>query len=139
MNNRNPISVLLVDENVNFLRFARRFLSMHDDIVIVGAVSEEEQALAQVRILKPDVVLIDIAMPNLLGGLQFISRLRDVLPRVGIIALSLIGTYGYRQAVLEAGVDSFVPKAAMGSDLVSSIRQIGQASQTWEEVPSVAV
>ena len=114
-------------------------MDMHDDIVVVGAVSEGDEALAQVRNLEPDVVLIDIAMPNLSGGLQFIPRLRAALPGVGIIALTLIGTDGYRQALLEAGVDDFVPKAAMGSDLLLAIRRIGRANRTWEKVPSVAV
>jgi DNA-binding NarL/FixJ family response regulator len=139
MNKRNPTSVLLVDQNLTFLRFAMRFLNLHDDIVVVGAVSEGEQALAQVRNLEPDVVLIDVAMPNLLGGFRFIPRLRAALPGVGIIALTLIGTDGYRQAVLEAGVDDFVPKAAMGSDLLLAIRRVGQANRTWKKVPSVAV
>ena len=139
MNDKNPTSVLLVDENLTFLRIAMRFLDMHDDIVVVGAVSEGEEALAQVQNLEPDIVLIDIAMPDLLGGLQFISRLRAALPGVGIIALTLIGTDGYRQALLEAGVDDFVPKVAMGSDLLLAIRRVGQVNRTWKKVPSVVV
>jgi DNA-binding NarL/FixJ family response regulator len=139
MNNKNPTSVLLVDESLTFLRIAMRFLDMHDDIVVVGAVRGGEEALAQVQDLEPDVVLIDIAMPDLLGGLKFIPRLRAALPGVGIIALTLIGTDGYRQAALEAGADDFVPKAAMGADLLLAIRRVGQASRTWEKVASVAV
>ncbi len=139
MNNTSPISVLIVDENLTFLRFAMRFLNMHDDIVVVGAVSEGEEALVQVQKLEPDVVLIDVAMPGLFGGLRFIPRLRAALPGVGIIALTLISTDGYRQAVLEAGVDDFVPKAAMGSDLLLAIRRVGQSNRTWKTVPRVAV
>ena len=127
MNNTNPISVLLVDESLIFLRIATRFLDAHDDIVIVGAIREGEKALAQLENLEPDIVLIDIAAPDLLGGLKFIPRLRAALPGVGIIALTLIGTGGYRQAALEAGVDDFVPKAAMGADLLSAIRRVRQA------------
>ena len=127
MDNTNPISVLLVDESLTFLRIAMRFLDAHDDIVIVGAVREGEKALAQLENLEPDIVLIDIAMPDLLGGLKFVPRLRAALPGVGIIALTLIGTGGYRQAALEAGVDDFVPKAAMGMDLLSAIRRVRQA------------
>ncbi|MEE8392648.1 MAG: response regulator transcription factor [Anaerolineae bacterium] len=134
MNNNSPISVLLVDENLTFLRIVMRFLDAHDDIVIVGAVGEDEKALTQVQNLEPDVVLIELAMPNLPDGLQFIPRLRAVLPGVGIIALTLIGTDGYRQAALEAGVDDFVPKAAMGADLLSAIRRVKRANRTREKV-----
>ena len=103
MNNASPISVLLVDKSLTFLRIAMRFLDAHDDIVIVGTVHEGEKALAQVQNLEPDIILIDVAMPDLLGGLKLIPRLRAALPGVGIIALTLIGTDGYRQAALEAG------------------------------------
>ena len=133
MNNMNPISVLLVDDNLTFLRIATRFLDAHDDVTVVGAVCEGEEALTQVQDLEPDIVLIDTAMPNLIGELSFISRLRAALPSVGIIALTLIGTDGYRQAALEAGVDEFVPKAAMGTDLLSAIRRIRPADEAWEK------
>jgi DNA-binding NarL/FixJ family response regulator len=128
MNNQNPISVLLVDGNHTFLRIVTRFLDAYDDVVIVGAVCESEQALAQVRDLEPDVVLIDIAMPNLSNGLEFIPRLRAARPGVGIIALTLLGIGGYQQAALEAGVDDFVPKAAMGAKLLPAIRRVKRTS-----------
>ena len=137
MNNSSLISVLLVDENLTFLRIVMRILSAHDDIVVVGAVGEGEKALAQVQSLKPDVVLIDIAMPNLLGGLQFVPRLRAALPGVRIVALTLIGTDGYRHAALEAGADDFVPKAAMGAELLSAIRRVRQANRTWKKMTDV--
>ena len=137
MGKTNAISILLVDENLTFLRIVMRFLDAHDDIMVVGIVSDGEEALVQVQDLEPDVILVDTAMSGLQGGLSFISRLRAALPQVGIIALTLIGTDGYRRAALEAGADDFVPKAAMGADLLSAIRQIGRTSHPWEEVPSV--
>jgi two-component system response regulator DesR len=138
MNKPSRTSVLLVDDNLTFLRIVMRFLEAHDDIVVVGAVGGGEEALTQVRDLEPDIVLIDIAMPNLMGGLQFIPRLRAALPSVGVIALTLIGTDGYRQAALEAGADDFVPKAAMGADLLSAIRRVKQANRTWEKMRGAA-
>jgi two-component system response regulator DesR len=138
MNKPSRTSVLLVDDNLTFLRIVTRFLEAHDDIVVVGAVGGGEEALTQVRDLEPDIVLIDIAMPNLMGGLQFIPRLRAALPGVGVIALTLIGTDGYRQAALEAGADDFVPKAAMGADLLSAIRRVKQANRTWEKMRDAA-
>ena len=84
---------------------------------VIGIVREGDEILAQVLNLRPDIVLIDVSMPSL-PGLEVIPRLRSALPEMGIIALALLGTDGYRQAVLEAGVDDFVPKAAMGADLL---------------------
>jgi two-component system response regulator NreC len=137
MSDNNPISVLLVDENLTLLRIVMRFLGAYDDIVVVGTVSEGEEALARAQDLEPDVVLVDTAMSSLQGGLRFISHLRAMLPHVGIIALALIGTDGYRRAALEAGADDFVPKAAMGADLLSAIRQVKQTSRPWDKVSKV--
>ena len=61
------ISVLLVDDNYTFLHIAERFLQEQDDLVVAGAFSEGEEALAQARDLRPDIVLVDLAMPSLPG------------------------------------------------------------------------
>ena len=124
--------VLLVDDNEAFRRTATEFLQRQHELIVVGAICGGEEALAQVQDLQPQVILIGLDRP----GLETIFPLRKVLPGVGIIALTLIGTDGYRQAALEAGVDGFVPKAAMGSDLLSAIRGIGQTNRAREKMMS---
>ncbi len=124
----NSTTVLLVDNNLTFLRIVTRFLDAHDDVIVVGTVCKGENALTRIQNVEPDVVLIDIAVPNLLEGLEFIPRLRAALPDVSIIALTLLGTGGFRQAALDAGVDDFVPKVAMGADLLSAIRRVRQTN-----------
>jgi len=126
-----PISILLVDDNPTFLRIATHLLEVHDDVVVVGAVRGGEEVLTQAQGLRPDIVLIEIFVPNL-PGLEIIPRLRAALPKAGIIALTVIGTDGYRQAALEACADDFITKATMGAELLPAIRRVVQASQTWE-------
>jgi DNA-binding NarL/FixJ family response regulator len=121
-----PISVLLVDDNPNFLRIATRFLEQHDDIVVVGAAGGGEEALALAQEVEPDVVLVDLAMPGL-SGLETIPRLRAMLPAVGIIALTMLDTNSYRQAALEAQANEFVAKASLDRELVPAIRQVARA------------
>jgi DNA-binding NarL/FixJ family response regulator len=121
-----PISVLLVDDNPNFLRIATRFLEQHDDIVVVGAAGGGKEALALAQDLEPDVVLIDLAMPGL-SGLETIPRLRAMLPAVGIIALTMLDTNSYRQAALEAEANEFVAKASLDRELVPAIRRVARA------------
>jgi DNA-binding NarL/FixJ family response regulator len=121
-----PISILLVDDNPSFLRIATRFLQEHDDVVVVGTAGGGEEALALAQDLQPDIVLIDLAMPDL-SGLATIPLLRIVLPEVGIIALTVLDTNGYRQAALAAGANDFVPKASLDTDLLSAIRRVAQA------------
>lgn len=128
----NRISVLLVDDNATFLGIATRFLEAQEDIVVVGAVQDKEEALRQARELRPDIVLFDSAVTSLPGGLEFVPRLREILPEAGIIALALLGTDGYRRLALEAGVDEFVSKADMGVALLPAIRRLIQARHAGE-------
>jgi DNA-binding NarL/FixJ family response regulator len=127
----NPISVLLVDDNPRFLRIATRFLQEHDDVVVVGAAGGGEEALTLAQELQPDIVLIDLAMPGL-SGLETIPRLQAMLPKVGIIALTVLDTDSYRQAALAAGADDFVPKPGLNTDLLPAIRRVAQAARPWQ-------
>ena len=79
-----PISLLLVDDNANFLRLASRFLREQypDDVVVVGIAEGGEAGLAQAQALRPDVVLIDLTMLGL-PGLKAIPFLRAALPKLG--------------------------------------------------------
>jgi two-component system NarL family response regulator len=72
------------------------------------------------------MMLIDLAMPDL-PGLLAIPRLREAQPGLGIIALTLHDTEGYRQASLKAGADDFVAKARLTDDLLPAIRRVALA------------
>jgi two-component system response regulator NreC len=91
-------------------------------VVVVGTAAGGEEALARAQELQPQAVLIDLAMPDL-PGLQAIPRLREMLPDMGIIALTMLDTEVYRRAALAAGADEFVPKAAMHTALLPSIQR----------------
>jgi DNA-binding NarL/FixJ family response regulator len=119
-----PITLLLVDDNRAFLRVADLFLRGQVDVAVVGAANDGEEALAKARELRPQVVLVDLAMPRL-PGLEVISRLRDLMPEVGIVALTLLDTEAYRQAALARGADAFVGKATLTTDLLPAIRRVG--------------
>lgn len=138
-----PVSVLLVDDNPAFLRIATRFLQeqCYDWVVVVGAAGGGEEGLIQAQEQRPDIVLVDLRMPGL-SGLETIPLLRSMLPDVGIIALTLLESNGYREAALAAGADDFVSKFAVNTDLLPSIRRVarggrsqGKPGETPEEVP----
>jgi DNA-binding NarL/FixJ family response regulator len=124
-----PIRVLLIDDNAAFLRAAADFLRGHADIILVRSMLGAGDALARVEALRPDVVLVDLAMPDI-PGLDLIPRLRGARPELGIIVLSFLDVGAYRQAALAAGADAFVAKAATGSELLPAIRQVAQARRT---------
>lgn len=120
-----PVSVLLVDDNSTFLRLAARYLEAHgqNEVVIVGKARGGKEALVQAQELRPQVVLLDLAMPDL-PGLEVIPRLRAMRPEVGIIALTVMGNEFYRDAALAAGADDFVSKTAMSTELLPAIRRV---------------
>ena len=116
-------SVLLIDDNATFLRIATQFLRDHPDINVVGTAGGGEEGLKLAKKLKPQIILLDLAMPDL-PGLDVIPLLREVLPEVKLIALTMLDTNGYRTAAKTAGADAFVAKAAMGTNLLSEIRRV---------------
>ena len=124
-----PIPVLLVDDNPIFLNIVTRFLQSHKDVVVVGSAGGGEAALACAPDLKPQVILLDLAMPGL-SGLEVIPRLRVILPTVAIIVLSWRDAEGYRPVVLAAGADGFVSKATLSTDLLLAIRRVTRTSQS---------
>jgi DNA-binding NarL/FixJ family response regulator len=129
------ISVLLVDDNPVFLSIATQFLQTHDDLMVIGAITGGEEALLQAQDLRPDVVLVDLAMPDL-SGLEIIPRLRSVLPEAGVIALTTYADDAYRRAALDAGANEFISKTDMGSELLPAIRLAAVADRTGEKPAS---
>jgi len=132
---RERISVMLIDDNPVFLRATTQFLEAHDDVQVVGASSKGEEALNQIKKLNPQAVLIDLAMPGL-SGLAAIPRLRYIMPDLGIIALTVMNSPGFRDAALDAGADLFIPKATMRTALLPAIRQVAQGKAAQQK-PSV--
>lgn len=120
-----PVRVLVVDQNRVFLQVLTRFLEEHPDVVVVAALQDARDALAQVAALRPDVVLVDPTMPDFPGP-ELIRRLRAASPDAGIVALMLLGTEVYRQAALAAGADALVLKPAVSTDLLPAIRRVVQ-------------
>ncbi|MFH1007914.1 MAG: response regulator transcription factor [Candidatus Latescibacterota bacterium] len=120
-----PVSVLLVDDNSTFLRLATRFLDAygHNEVVVIGEARGGREALVRIEELKPQVVLLDLSMPDL-PGLKVIPRLRAMVTEVGIIALTVMDNEFYRKAALAAGADEFVPKATISAELLPAIRRV---------------
>jgi DNA-binding NarL/FixJ family response regulator len=118
------IRVLLVDDNEAFLHVATDFLQRQHELTVVGAICGGEEALAQVQDLGPQVILIGLDTP----GLEILPRLRNMLPDVGIIALTLLEGNAYRQAAMAAGADELVRKAELTTELLPAIRRVTQAN-----------
>lgn len=119
---KQPTGVLLMDGRADFAQAVEGFLLRQPELKILGVLHPREDPKGRVESLHPTVVLIDLDAPGL-DSLQIIGRLREVLPRVGIVAMSLSEDNAHRQAALDAGADVLVYKAHLVQDLMPAIQQ----------------
>jgi DNA-binding NarL/FixJ family response regulator len=115
------IRVLIADDHAIVREGVRALLALSDDIAVVGEASDGREAIDAVRRLRPDVILIDIAMPGL-GGLEATVEIRKENPEAKILVLSQYDDREYVRRFLKLGVSGYVLKKAAGSALTAAIR-----------------
>lgn len=130
-----PLTLMLVDDNPRFLSAASSYLGEIDEFILVSTLEGGKEAVAKAKELKPDVILVDLAMPDI-AGLQLIPQLRESLPDLGIVALTVHDNPQYREAALEAGADAFVTKSQILKHLEPTIKEVRNARAPISEVES---
>ena len=111
-----PIRVLLVDDNPKFIAAAVHFLATLPEVTVVGYALSAQEGLAQAANLQPNLILMDIAMPNM-NGLEATRELKT-WPRVPyVVILTMYDNLEYRAAAKLAGADGFVTKSEFGAQL----------------------
>lgn len=117
------IRVLVVDDHAIMRDGIRALLSVHDDIEIVGEASEGKEAVEKARELVPDVAVMDIAMHGM-DGLEATRRIIKKNPRTKVLILTQYDNKEYILSAIKAGAAGYVPKRALGSELVLAIRAV---------------
>jgi DNA-binding NarL/FixJ family response regulator len=117
------IRVLLADDHALLREGIRALLSRESDIEVVGEAADGREAIARCRTLRPDVVLMDIAMPGL-GGLEASLEIRKESPETRILVLTQYEDREYVARFLKAGAAGYVLKKAAGAELASAIRNV---------------
>jgi two-component system response regulator NreC len=121
------IRLLLVDDHQIVRAGLRMLFQAEQDMEIVGEVGSGEEALAAVRALKPDVVLMDVVMAGL-SGIEATRRIKEASPDVAVLALTMHEDEQYFFEMLAAGASGYIPKRAAPDDLVSAIRVVSQGN-----------
>lgn len=119
------IRVLVADDHAVVRRGLQMFLSLDDEIEIVGEASDGQQAVDLARDLKPDVILMDLLMPEL-DGIQAIAILRRELPEIEIIALTSVLEDSSVVGAVRAGAVGYLLKDTEADELVRSIKAAAQ-------------
>lgn len=117
-----PISVFLVDDHTLVRRGFRRLLEDDPEIRVVGEASDGHEALEAVAALKPDVVVMDFALPSMNGAVTT-RRIRSLSPQTAVLILSMHDEANYVRTCLEAGACGYLLKNAMDLELVSAVKK----------------
>jgi DNA-binding NarL/FixJ family response regulator len=117
------IRILLVDDHAVVRESIRKLLEEQDGLEVVGEAGDGETAVSIACSLKPDVVVMDIAMPKL-NGIEATKKIRKLCPNTCILILSAYDYTQYVFALLEAGANGYLLKDVSGQDLVSAIHNI---------------
>jgi len=129
------LKLLLVDDHVLFREGIGALLETEDDMQVVGGASRGEEALRLAVDLQPDVVLLDIAMPDM-DGVEICQRLKRSLPNTAVLMLSAFENEEAVTAALTAGASGYVVKTIDHQRLVEGIRAIARGEMLLS--PTVA-
>jgi two-component system response regulator NreC len=115
------VRVLLVDDHTILRQGIKILLEAQEDLEIAGEATNGREALEQVRRLIPDVVLMDISMPEL-NGLEATRLIKKEFPRVQVVILTMHETEEYLVQILQAGATGYVLKQAADHELIEAVR-----------------
>jgi DNA-binding NarL/FixJ family response regulator len=119
----NKISVLLVDDHSLVRRGFRRILEDARDITVVGEASDGAEAVKLAEQLRPQLIVMDCALPNL-SGLDATRRILEKFPETHILMLSMHSEDTWVHQALDAGAHGYILKSAVDMELVTAIRRV---------------
>jgi len=125
-----PIRVLIVDDHAFVRMSLEQLLGATDDIAVVGACADGSEVVTAAAQLAPDVVLMDVRMPNV-NGLDATRALLAVQPHVRVLILTGAFDPAYTTAVQSLGVVGLILKGDDPADLPGRIRVVADGGTTW--------
>jgi two-component system response regulator NreC len=121
----NVIRILLADDHNVMRRGLRLLLKSQPDFTVVAEAADGRQAVEQAAAHKPDVVVLDVAMPNL-SGIEAAQRIQSECPHTAVVVLSMHSDEGYVLRALKAGAKGYLLKDSAEGDLIEAIRAVSR-------------
>jgi DNA-binding NarL/FixJ family response regulator len=129
------IKILIADDHAFVREGTRRILEQEPDLEVVAEAGNGEEAVALASDLKPDVAIIDVAMPKL-DGIEATRRIKALCPAVAVLVLSAYDDDQFVFGLLEAGAAGYLLKSVRGHEIVNAIRAVDAGESVLH--PSVA-
>lgn len=124
-----PITVMIVDDHEMVRKGARGYLEAQPDITVVAEAESGSEAVRLVREVVPDVVLMDLVMPEM-DGVEATRKVKDISPRTQIIVLTSYHQDEHIFPALQAGAISYLLKDVKARELVAAIHQAAMGEAT---------
>jgi two-component system response regulator NreC len=115
------IRLFLVDDHQVVRTGLRMLLDNEDDVQIVGEAGTAREAMEAVDKIKPDVILMDIGLPDM-SGIEATQKIKHAHPNMAVVALTIHEDEEYFFRMLDAGASGYVPKRAAPEELLTAIR-----------------
>lgn len=122
------IRVLIVDDIAETRENVRKLLQFESDVDVTGVARSGREGIQLAKELDPDVVLMDINMPDV-DGIAATEEIRKNSPYIQIVILSVQGDQNYMRQAMLAGARDFLIKPPMGDELISAVRRAGEMAQ----------
>lgn len=126
----NPIRILIVDDHAMVRSGLRMFLMAFDDLDLVGEAVNGVEAVNLAAKLNPDIILMDLIMPNM-DGLHATQKIHKKFPRIKIIALTSFTESQLIDDAFKAGISGFLYKDATANELANIIRNINSGNVSY--------
>jgi two-component system response regulator NreC len=117
------IKLIIADDHAMVRTGLRMLLEAQDDMQIVGEAENGTDAVRQVMDDQPDVVLMDVQMPDM-NGIEATREIKKILPETAVLALTIYEDDQYFFEMLKAGASGYIPKRAAPDELVTAIRTV---------------
>jgi len=118
-----PITVFVADDHAIVREGLASLLGGQPDIHVVGTAADGRDAVRQIAKLEPEVVVMDIAMPNM-NGIEAAREIRDRLPQVRVIILSMHSSAEHVFHALEAGAQGYLLKESAAKEIIDAVRAV---------------